>query len=62
MFTIHFYYENYGWKEIAQVEGCEAAYAAYKKACEFAELVGANDCALLDMYTGEVLANLADEG
>lgn len=61
MFTIHFYYNGYGWKEVAAVDGCEAAYTAYKKACELAELVGADSCALVDMATGEVVADSENE-
>lgn len=55
MFTIYFYYcDNRDWVEIARVSGCEAAYEAYTKACELAEMVGA-DCALMDTITGECL-------
>lgn len=61
MFTIHFHYDNYGWKEVATVDGCEAAYVAYKKARELAELVGADACSLVDMATGEVVADTRDE-
>lgn len=62
MFTINlFNYNTNNWNEIAQVSGCEAAYEAYKRACDFAELVGM-DCALIDAETGEILANLEDEG
>lgn len=61
MFTIHFFYGGYGWKEIAEVDGCEAAYAAFKKACELAELVGADDCALVEMENGEVIADMENE-
>ena len=46
--------------EIATVDGCEAAYEAYHKACDFAELVG-KDCILMDTETCEVLASLNDE-
>lgn len=61
MFTINLYdYSKNAWNEIAQVSGCEAAYEVYKKACEFAELVGM-DCALVDAETGEIIANLEDE-
>ena len=49
-----------GWNEIAQVSGFEAAYEAYKKACEFAELVGKN-CVLFDVECAEVLAILNEE-
>ena len=35
--------------------GCEAAYHAYKVACDFAELFTGDSVALLDGETGEVL-------
>ena len=60
MFTIALWDLQNGWVEIASVSGCEFAYEAYSKACEFAELVG-KDCALVDAETGEVLASLEDE-
>lgn len=60
MFTINFWNATAGWIEIAQISGCEAAYEAYKKACEFAELVGV-DCDLVDIENGEVIACLGDE-
>ena len=60
MFTIMLWDAENLWTEIAQVSGCEAAYEAYKKACEFAELVG-KDCALIDAETGEIIASLEDE-
>lgn len=59
MFTINLFNYN-GWNEIAQFSGCEAAYEAYERACDFAELVGM-DCALINAETGEILANLEDE-
>ena len=55
MFTINFWDAENLWTEIGQVSGCEAAYEAFKKACELAELVG-KDCALVDNETGEVIA------
>jgi len=61
MFTINFFdYGKNEWNEIAQVSGCEAAYEAYRKACELAELLGM-DCALVDAETGEIIADLEDE-
>lgn len=46
--------------EIAKISGCEAAYDAYVKACEFAELVG-KDCYLIDAETGEIIANYRED-
>lgn len=60
MFTIMLWDNENLWTEIATVSGCEAAYEAYKKACEFAELVG-KDCALFDADTGEIIAHFEDE-
>ena len=57
MFTTMLWDAENLWTEIATVSGCEIAYEAYHKACEFAELVG-KDCALIDAETGETLANL----
>jgi hypothetical protein len=42
------------------VDGCEAAYAAYRKACELGEMLGV-EVALSDTETGEVVACLSDE-
>lgn len=55
MFTINFWDAENLWTEVGQISGCEAAYEAFKKACELAELVG-KDCALVDNETGEVIA------
>ena len=60
MFTIQLWDLYNGWVEIASVSGCEAAYKAYCKACELAEMVG-KDCALIDAETGEIIAHLEDE-
>ena len=49
-----------GWQSW-HVEGCEAAYEAYRKACELCELVGAENAAIWDAVTFEVLADLAGE-
>lgn len=48
------------WTEIGKVSGTEAAYEAYIKACEFAEMVG-KDCALMDAETGEIIAEMNEE-
>ena len=59
MYTIDMFINGY-WVELATVDGCEAAYAAYRKACELGEMLG-REVALCDAETGEVLANLSDE-
>lgn len=59
MYTITFGTRN-GWADIATVDGCEAAYAAYRKACELGEMLGV-EVALCDTETGEVVACLSDE-
>ena len=55
MYTICFSTSN-GWTDIATIDGCEAAYAAYRKACELGEMLG-RDVALCDTETGEVVAH-----
>lgn len=60
MFTIQLWDLNNGWVEIASISGCEFAWEAYRKACEFAEMVG-KDCALVDAETGEVIAHLDED-
>lgn len=59
MYTITFATLN-GWADIATVNGCEAAYAAYRKACELGEMLGV-EVALCDAETGEVVACLSDD-
>ena len=59
MYTIFFATPN-GSVEIATIDGCEAAYSAYHKACELGELLNA-EVALCDTYTGEVVACLSDD-
>ena len=54
------YFVYVGTTEFA-VSGCEAAYEAFRKACDFAEILGLMVC-LVDGETGEVLAdNQGDE-
>lgn len=57
MFEIKFWDAENLWTEIGTVDGCEAAYEAFERACSLAELLG-KDCALIDGETGEVLATL----
>lgn len=59
MYTICFGTLN-GWVDVAPVDGCEAAYAAYRKACELGEMLGV-EVALCDVMTGEIVACLSDE-
>ena len=47
-------------RPIATIEGTECAYAAYRKACEFAEIVG-KTASLVWAETGEVVASSDDE-
>lgn len=47
-------------RPIATVEGTECAYSAYRKACEFAEIVG-KTASLVWAETGEVVAYSDDE-
>lgn len=42
------------------VDGTEAAYDAWRKACDFAEAIGATWCDLWWGETGEVVASLRD--
>lgn len=59
MYTVGIFVEGKGWQSW-QVDGCEAAYHAYQKACELAEAVGASNAAIWDTVTTEVLADLGD--
>lgn len=43
-----------------EVTGCEAAYEAFRSACEFAAIIGQNAC-LVDGETCEVLADSDEE-
>ena len=54
MFTIDINTNGY-WVEVGHIEGCEAAYAAYRKACELGETLGVA-IALTDAEAGEVIA------
>lgn len=42
------------------LNGCEAAYEAYRAACEFCELTGGR-CELIDGETGEILEDFGFE-
>lgn len=42
------------------VSGCEAAYAAFEKACDFAEILGLT-VDLVDGETGEILTDNRDD-
>ena len=60
MYTIGIFFEGKGWTEW-RVDGCEAAYDAYRKACDLAEAIGADNCAIWDTVTTEVLADMASD-
>ena len=59
MYTIDMATNN-GWVELATIDGCEAAYAAYRKACELGSLLG-RDVALCYSATSQVITCLSDE-
>lgn len=59
MYTIDMNVNGY-WIEMAHIEGCEAAYATYRKACEFAEAIGAA-VVLTDVMTCEIIADFGTE-
>ena len=54
-------YGNSVWREVAYIDGSEAAYAAYDELCNFAKLIGAFNVALCDAITGEVIIDMATE-
>jgi hypothetical protein len=47
-------------RPIATIEGTECAYSAYRKACEFAEIVG-KTASLVWAETGEVIESSDDD-
>ena len=53
------YFVYVGSAEFA-VSGCEAAYEAFRRACDFAEILGQMVC-LVDGETGEILADNQDD-
>lgn len=55
--TYYLYMDN---RMVAEVSGCEVAYASYKKLCEVAEMVGC-EANLVDASTGEVVACSCEE-
>ena len=61
MYEVGIFVYGKGWQSW-RVGGCEAAYEAYRKACELCELVGADNAAIWDAETDEVLADLVGEG
>jgi len=60
MYEVGIFTEGKGWQSW-RVDGCEAAYEAYRKACDLCEAVGANNAAIWDAETYEVLADLCGE-
>ena len=59
MYTIGIFTQDKGWTTWT-VNGCEAAYNAFHKACEFALAVGAYNAAIWDTITTEILEDLND--
>lgn len=57
MYEVGIWTEGKGWQSW-RVDGCEAAYDAYRTACNLCEQVGADNAALWDAETFEVLAAL----
>lgn len=49
-----------GWVNIGKVAGYEAAYDAFRKACELCEITWTL-CCLVDDETGEVIADNREE-
>ena len=60
MYTIGIFFEGKGWTSW-QVDGTEAAYDAYRAACDLAYAIGADNAAIWDTVTTEVLADMASE-
>ena len=60
MFTIMLWDAENLWTDIATISDYETAYIAYRKACEFAKLVG-KECYLIDAEAGEILEAFEDE-
>ena len=60
MYEVGIWTEAKGWQSW-RVDGCEAAYEAYRKACDLCKAVGATNAALWDAETFEVLADLGSE-
>lgn len=61
MYQVGIWTRNKGWQSW-QVEGCEAAYEAYRRASDLGEMVGADNVAIWDAETYEVLADWAGDG
>lgn len=60
MYEVGIWTEEKGWQSWC-VDGCEAAYEAYHKACDLCRAVGASNAAIWDAKTYEVLADLCHE-
>ena len=60
MYTVGIFFEGKGWTEF-RVDGCEAAYEAYEAAKELARAVGADNAAIWDTLTLEILEDVASE-
>lgn len=53
------YYIYIGNKVVTEVSGCEVAYEAYHKMCEFVDIIG-ETASLVDGETGEVIEHSDD--
>ena len=60
MFTIGIFFEGKGWTEW-RVDGYDIAWEAYRAACHLAEAIGADNAAIWDTQTTEVLADMEGE-
>jgi len=60
MYEVGIWSAGKGWQSW-RVDGCEAAYEAYHKACDLCEAVGAENAAIWDAETTEILAALSWE-
>ena len=60
MYEVGIWTEGKSWQSW-RVDGCEAAYEAYNRACALCEAVGAGNAAIWDAVTFEVLADLSGE-
>ena len=56
MYIISICTPNKGWNDVAEIDGYEAAYNAFRKACDFAETFGGS-VALVWSETGEIVAD-----
>lgn len=60
MYIIYIRTPNKSWNDVVEIDGCEAAYNAFRKACDFAETFGGS-VALVWSETGEIIADSDEE-